>query len=790
VTLLIVPINLAQGLPLVISAAALAFGLICFVLYVGARRGYYYPTVAWVSLMITLNVIWFPNAGINGSVTFFFLPAAMYAVAFYRNPVRWWTVGLVVLNACVLFWIDHHFPELSTPYRSAADRQVDIAGGFICTVVVVVLMVWVGIGVYERERERLASTAEQLAVSREQFSAIFQLNPEAVLLLDEQTERIIEVNGGFERFTGWVPDEVVGKTTDELDLWVDSAMRTRLYTRLNRESKVWGYQARLRARNGRAMWASISIARVEIAGRRCLLATARDVSTQIDAQRTVAKSRAMLATFLNSTEDLLWMVDPVTYGLTIWNDAFHRHLARDFGLSATEGLRPEDLRSPDLAARWRSFYQRALQQGPFAIEHDTIDGAQTLLLSFHVVRHDGEVLGVSVFGRDITALKRAQEEHDRIRLQFLQAQKMESLGSLAGGVAHDFNNMLASIMGFADLLIPAESEPERREHLFAIVRAATRSSELTRKLLAFARRGKNIVEAVDLNVTIRESLSMLTPSLRPDVTVSLQLATTRHVDGDPSQLHQMVVNLCINANEAMPQGGRLTVATMDVALDDATARRWEVPPGPYVRVAVADSGVGMTEAVRQRIFEPFFTTKAGGEVSGTGLGLSTVYGVVHLHRGTIRVESRPGAGTTFTVLLPQGTLSPVEQTLAPAPSRGSGCILVVEDEEMLRRLAKTALTRLGYSAITASDGVEAVEIFAARHHELSGVLLDLKMPRKAGRETFVEMRAIDPTVPVLLCSGYGENEEAQSLISMGAIGLLSKPYRIGELSELLARFRR
>jgi CheY-like chemotaxis protein len=240
----------------------------------------------------------------------------------------------------------------------------------------------------------------------------------------------------------------------------------------------------------------------------------------------------------------------------------------------------------------------------------------------------------------------------------------------------------------------------------------------------------------------------------------------------------------------MQQGGRLTVATMDVALDEVTARRWELPPGSYVRMTVSDSGIGMTEAVRQRIFEPFFTTKAGGEVSGTGLGLSTVYGVVHLHRGAIRVESRPGAGTTFTVLLPQGTLCPSEQTLAPAPARGSGCILVVEDEEMLRRLATTALTRLGYSTITASDGVEAVQLFDAHHHALSGVLLDLKMPRKAGRDTFVEMRAIDATVPVLLCSGYGENEEAQSLISMGAVGLLSKPYRIGELSELLARFRR
>jgi two-component system, cell cycle sensor histidine kinase and response regulator CckA len=201
---------------------------------------------------------------------------------------------------------------------------------------------------------------------------------------------------------------------------------------------------------------------------------------------------------------------------------------------------------------------------------------------------------------------------------------MDSLGSLAGGVAHDFNNMLGGIMGYTDLLMAGEPDPARQEQLKAILQAATRSSELTRKLLAFARRGKNIVESVDLNAAVRESMAMLMPSLGHDVATTLKLQAAHHVDADPTQLNQVIVNLCINAAEAMPEGGTLVVGTGDVVLDATSSMLWDLKPGPYVELTVTDSGVGMTDKVRQRIFEPFFTTKDGGTASGTGLGLPTV----------------------------------------------------------------------------------------------------------------------------------------------------------------------
>jgi len=663
VTFVVVPVNLLQNLPIVVSVASSGFAIVAFALFVAARRGRYYTRSLFFALMVTLNATWFPNAGNHGSIGFFFFPAVMYPVVFFRGLTRSALVGLVCVNYVALLWIEAQYPGLTTPYASASERLVDMASGFVGSSVIVVAMVSLILSVYLRDRERLRTAAQSLA-----------------------------------------------------------------------------------------------------------------------------ESRTLLSTLIDSTDDMMGMVDPGTYRLVVCNAAFVRYLRDVRGAQVREGASLEDLLPAEVATRWRAYFERALAEGRFTEEYVTQPGALTLLLSFHVVRHDQAILGISVFARDITALKHAEQQRQRVELQLLQAQKLESLGSLAGGVAHDFNNMLSGIMGYADLLIAGETVAARKEHLNAIVRAATRSADLTRKLLAFARRGKNIVETVDLAAVVRESLAILTPSFRPDVTVSLQLDATSTIDGDPTQVNQVVVNLCINANEAMPDGGRLSIRTRDVTLALDASQPLELPPGDYVELRVADSGVGMTDEVLLRIFEPFYTTKHSADTTGTGLGLSTVYGIVHLHRGAIAVTSSPGRGSAFTVYLPKGVLATVATTSPGPVPAGASLVLVVEDEELLRSLATAALTRLGYRSVTAVDGVQGVEIFRQRHHELIGVVLDLKMPRKAGRETFLEMRAIDPTVPVLLCSGYGENEEAQGLISLGAKGLLSKPYRIGELSEHLARF--
>ena len=789
VTLVIVPVNLVQNLPIVVSIAALAFGITAIGLYLLSRRGRTYPVIAWLALMLLLNVNWWPNNGSDGGNAYYFVPAAMSAIVFFRHRRRALALAVVVFNYLALVWLEHAYPALLTPFATPFDRTLDVATGLSGSVASVGLMTWLMFEVYERDRRRLQVTAEALVASEAQFQGIFELNPDVVMLFDAVDRRALAVNDGFERLLGWTKDEAIGRTSAELQFWADFDSRDELYHRLGQQAYVSDLLVRMRRKDGVAFWASVSARLIDLAGRQCAIATARDVSAQIAAQRAVAESRVMLASFLNSTNDLLWMVLPDTFALTIYNAAFVRLMEQDYSIQVTGGMTPEEALPPPIAERIRALYSRAVTSGAFTTELTTVSG-RTLLLAFSLVRLEGTLLGVAVFARDITALKLAEEDRDRMRLQFLHAQKMDSLGSLAGGVAHDFNNMLGGIMGYADLLHSAETDPLRRDQIQSILNAATRSSDLTRKLLAFARRGKNIVEAVDLNATVRESMSMLGPTVRAETEVALELGARQSVDGDPTQLHQLVVNLCLNAHEAMPRGGRLTVTTSDVVISAPEVADWPVPAGDYVQLTVADTGLGMSEDVRQRIFEPFFTTKKGGDVSGTGLGLSTVYGVVHLHRGAIRVDSAPGAGSTFVVRLPRGTLQTATSAEAAPASAGTGLILVVEDEEMLRRLAVTMLGRLGYRTLVAADGLEGVELFRQHHTELAGVLLDLKMPRLGGPAAFTQMRDIAADVPVLLCSGYGENEEAQRLISKGAAGLLSKPYRVSDLAEHVARFRR
>ena len=364
---------------------------------------------------------------------------------------------------------------------------------------------------------------------------------------------------------------------------------------------------------------------------------------------------------------------------------------------------------------------------------------------------------------------------------------MDSLGSLAGGVAHDFNNMLGGIMGYADLLLSAEQDPLRQKYLHSILSAASRSSELTQKLLAFGRRGKNRAESVDLPTMVEECLAMLRPSMSRDIRVVVDMAGCPPVDGDPSQIHQVLVNLCLNAIEAMPERGILTLCARSRELSDSSLPGFSLAPGSYVELVVSDTGVGMTEATRQRVFEPFFTTKNSSRTTGTGLGLSTAYGIIQAHRGAITVSSVRGKGSTFRVFFPVGVIPPTTRVSSIEPAPGRGVILLVEDEPLLRELGTSVLQTLGYEVIAAVDGVEAVDFYRKNDHRLRAVLLDLKMPNMGGREAFLEFRAINPGVPIIICTGFGENEEVQELLTLGAMGMLAKPYKISDLALKLGQ---
>lgn len=396
--------------------------------------------------------------------------------------------------------------------------------------------------------------------------------------------------------------------------------------------------------------------------------------------------------------------------------------------------------------------------------------------------HGGVIRGMVVVFRDVSE-QSAMEE--RLR----QTQKMETIGRLAGGVAHDFNNLLGGIIGYADLLI-AGLAGDRRLHGYAerIVETADRAAGLTRNLLAFSRKRQLQDSHVDLHQSLRDVIGILEQTIDRRILIQTRFeAAAPFVKGDLSQIQSAILNLGVNARDAMPEGGTITIATADVALDGPGARALPDPvdPGRYVEITVSDTGAGMEPEVQEHIFEPFFSTKPVGK--GTGLGLPAVYGTVRAHRGTIQVRSAPGAGSAFRILLP--TTSEVAPEVAPRPpeaSAGTGCILVVDDEKIIRTMASDMLRELGYEVLLAEDGDEGIEVFRRERERISLVILDVIMPKRSGPDSFRALKALDPGVRVLISSGFDFDTASRSLVSEGLAGFLQKPFRYSELSETIA----
>ena len=382
-----------------------------------------------------------------------------------------------------------------------------------------------------------------------------------------------------------------------------------------------------------------------------------------------------------------------------------------------------------------------------------------------------------------TALREAEEK-------LRHAERLAAVGQLAGGIAHDFNNQLSAILGYAELLrrkLPPDSPALR--YADSIIKAAERSAHLNQQLLAFARRGKPHVGAVDLNRVVDAVVTLLSHSLDKRIAITKELsARPAEVVGDAAQLQGALVNLALNARDAMPAGGELSFATEVVALEAGAVGPGglAVPPGSYVRVRVRDTGVGMDDATLRRVFEPLFTTKAG---QGPGLGLPSVYGIVASHNGTLTVDSALGKGATFELLLPHSpsTAEAIAAERASARPSARLRILLAEDEPLVRDAAIALLQSLGHEVTPCKDGRAAVEVFGERWRDLDLVLLDMVMPELSGPNVFDRIRAIDPGAKVLLSSGYTLDGEAQGLLARGAAGFVQKPYRMDDLARAIAR---
>ncbi|MBD3239886.1 MAG: response regulator [Chitinivibrionales bacterium] len=372
-----------------------------------------------------------------------------------------------------------------------------------------------------------------------------------------------------------------------------------------------------------------------------------------------------------------------------------------------------------------------------------------------------------------------------------QKQKMESIGKLAGGVAHDFNNQLSAIMGYADLLkesLPQGSREQDRARRIGV--AARRSADLTHQLLAFARKGKYRIEQIDMHAMVDEVVQLLKHSIDKRITVVRELGAERcTIDGDPSLIQNALLNVAINARDAMPDGGTLTFRTRNVVLDQESvnARPHAVDPGDYCRLDIIDTGCGMTDEVARMAFEPFFTTKGTGK--GTGMGLAAAYGTIKGHAGTIDLQSAPGHGTTVIIHLPLSRQktpgSPTDKRAHASSSRLN--ILVVDDEPLVREMAVDMLSAMGHHAMLARGSKEAIELYHDPRNPFDVVLLDIEMPDEDGMQVLARLRRIDPEVKVIVASGHGPEGRAGDMIAQGAFAYLQKPFTKNELMDVVER---
>lgn len=404
--------------------------------------------------------------------------------------------------------------------------------------------------------------------------------------------------------------------------------------------------------------------------------------------------------------------------------------------------------------------------------------------SFSLLRDkDGKAIAILTVSRDISERKRAEEETKLLSEQLQQAQKLESIGTLAGGIAHDFNNLLMSIQGYVTLIrLDLDASHPHYERLQEIEQQVASGANLTRQLLGFAQKGRYEVKVTDMNNLIDKTSSMFNRT-KKEISIKKHLETNLwRVRVDIGQMEQVLINLYLNAGQAMPAGGTLKLETENVYLNNDQARPHAVEPGKYVKITVSDNGIGMDEKTLQRIFDPFFTTKGMGR--GTGLGLAMVYGIIKGHAGMIDVTSIPGRGTTFTLHLPasdeaMAAVKPVSKAIP----KGTETILIVDDEKVVLDVNRQILEALGYGVYAARSGQEAIAYVLENPKEISMVILDMVMPGMSGGDTFDRLRAINPDIPVILSSGYSIDGEAQQILGRGCNSFLQKPFEVEHLSQ-------
>jgi len=625
------------------------------------------------------------------------------------------------------------------------------------------------------DRKRFEAALQQ---SERKFRDIFDNSGDAILIHDLQG-RFLETNEVACRRLGYMREELRALTLTRIvhpkTLHLIPAQLQELEQNAHAifETVVWGS-------NGMEIPVEVSSRKIEFEGKPCYLSLVRDITRRLEKEIEYAQ-------VLKTSIDGFWVINADEGRLLEANPA----AANMLGYTKEEML---DLTVGDIDALFtiekiRQHINHIRENGSerFETQHRQKDGKRIDVdISASYLPHSGGHL--LVFIRDITERKQAEVKNAQLQAQVHQSQKLESVGRLAGGVAHDLNNLLSPILGYSELLLDeTAADDKRKPPLQHILEAGGRARSLVRQLLAFSRQQMLEITKIDLNALLNNFEKLMRHTLREDIGINLSLADSLPaIKGDSGQVEQVLMNLVINAQDAMPTGGRLTIETARVELDEAYAgQRQGVKAGAYVLMAVSDTGHGMDAETSGNIFEPFFTTK--DKEKGTGLGLSTAYGIVKQHGGNIWVYSESGFGTTVKVYLPvscnfshNGETEP--KKVLGRHLKGTETILLVEDEEMVRDLVINMLEQQGYKALAAEDGQRAIELLREEEKPIDLLLTDVVMPDMNGRELYTKISDFYQDLKVIYMSGYTENVIAHHGVLDPGVFFIQKPFSVADLA--------
>lgn len=614
-----------------------------------------------------------------------------------------------------------------------------------------------------------------------QYRALFDTSADVMVLMDRDAN-LIEVNSRFEDELGVPAAEVLGKSLISCGVvTAESADRIQLNLKevLDGQRQA-AFEICARDRKGRRVPLDVRMAALRVKGAvTAVLASLRSTRDRRELAAAQRRSEETSRVLMSAAQSAVFLID-----------CQGRILSANLEAARLVGLPIEELPGqsigaglpPEAAEFRRQKTREAIDIGrPLCFQDEA--GGRVYLNSVHPVSDDhGRVVKLVVYCKDITAEKRSEEERQKLTVQLQQAQKMEAIGTLAGGMAHDFNNLLMAIQGNVSLVLFDTETTHPHHRILANIESLIRSgADLTSKLLGYARRGKYESRPMALNDLVRGT-SETFGRMRKDITIYRDLAEDlKSIIADRGQLEQVLLNLFVNAADAMPTGGQLVLKTRNVAHQQIPSRGYTVKPGPYVVLTVTDTGVGMAPETIRRIFDPFFTTKKMGR--GTGLGLASAYGIVKSHNGYIEVESEKGKGSTFSVFLPATDQRASDDTVPRwQPAAGSGAILLVDDEQTVLEVTAHMIERLGYTVTRARNGREAIERFRESPEGFRLVILDMIMPEMGGGEVFDQLKRIHPRVKVLLASGFSMQGQAREIMNRGCIGFIQKPFTLQDLS--------